>query len=226
MESSATLPARGGTQTELLHCLLQHKAGLSIDTLAESLGISRNAVRQHLTALERDGLVSKGSMLPSGGRPQQAYTLSSKGREIFPRQYSWFADLLVKDALTAGGEAALERKFKALGKQEGKKLAATLKGEPATVQRFSAVADAMAKLGYHAHFHDAKKGDSALPEIRAYNCVFHDLAQAHPDICALDVAMIENASGSSINHASCMVRGGACCRFVFQNTKPQAKARG
>lgn len=219
MDSAKEPPMRGSTQTELLHCLLQKKQGLSIDGLADALGISRNAVRQHLTALERDGLVTKGAMLPSGGRPQQAYVLSSKGQEKFPRQYSWFAGLLIADALSNTGTAALERRFGQLGKKEGKKLSDTLSGAPGSVERFANLAEAMTKLGYHAHFHDAEKSSGTPPEIKAYNCVFHELATTHPSVCSLDVALIENASGSKIQHASCMVRGGSCCRFVMRGPK-------
>ena len=62
---------RGSRQQELLQALLRHKQGLSIDLLASKLSISRNAIRQHLTSLERDGLVQKGDVAPSGGRPEQ-----------------------------------------------------------------------------------------------------------------------------------------------------------
>ena len=37
--------------------------------MSKGLGITDNAVRQHITAFERDGMVIKGETQSSGGRP-------------------------------------------------------------------------------------------------------------------------------------------------------------
>lgn len=206
---------RGNTQTELLQCLLQHKDGLSIEGLVAILGISRNAVRQHLTALERDGMVAKGAMLPSGGRPQQAFVLGNKGREIFQRQYSWFADMLISDLLSRQGTSAVDGKLADMGRAVGEKLSGKLKGRPRSVERLQQLAEEMSGLGYHAHFQKPENDVNAPPEIIAYNCVFHEIATQHPSVCKFDIALIESATGSKIDHASCMLRGGTCCRFIM-----------
>ena len=44
------LEGLGRTQQDLLHALLLQPAGMSIDDLAQTLAITRTAVRQHLTA--------------------------------------------------------------------------------------------------------------------------------------------------------------------------------
>ena len=49
----------GIRQKELLKLLLKHKAGMTADELSTQLAITRNAVRQHLAALENDGLLKK-----------------------------------------------------------------------------------------------------------------------------------------------------------------------
>src|SRR5262245_31049520 len=73
----------GERQRDLLTLLLNEKAGLTVDGLSSRLQISRNAVRQHLTALERDRLVQRGDTQPSGGRPEQLYQLTEAGAELF-----------------------------------------------------------------------------------------------------------------------------------------------
>ena len=57
-------------QQQLLTLLLQNKEGLSVEDLSKGLGITDNAVRQHLTTLERDGMVAKGETQSTGGRPE------------------------------------------------------------------------------------------------------------------------------------------------------------
>ena len=51
-------------QEALLRQLHEHTAGLSIDELAEAMGVTRPAVRQHLAALEAEGLVAPGVQRP------------------------------------------------------------------------------------------------------------------------------------------------------------------
>lgn len=199
----------GTTQSDLLHLLLRHKDGMTIDGLAATLKVSRNAVRQHLTALERDGLVTKGATLPSRGRPQQTFILNAKGREKFPRQYSWFADLLISQALAAEGVDVVAGKLSALGTQAAALVEPGLKGAPATPERIEALAAAMSELGYDAMLSDKN-------EIKAYNCIFHDLAASYPSVCSFDLALISKASGGTVEHAECMVRGGKSCRFLIR----------
>src|ERR1700675_2558858 len=82
----------GVRQQQLLTLLLQNKEGLTVEDLSKGLSITDNAVRQHLTALERDGLVVKGETKSTGGRPEQLFGLTAAGHELFPRHYSWFAN--------------------------------------------------------------------------------------------------------------------------------------
>src|SRR5437870_3636380 len=95
----------GERQRDLLTLLLNDKAGLTIEELSARLAISRNAVRQHLTSLERDQLVRRGDRKPSGGRPEQLYLLTDQGAELFPRRYSWFAELLIARMVDEAGRA-------------------------------------------------------------------------------------------------------------------------
>ena len=56
-----TIEPLGATQRALLRALLHNQPGLTIDALGDTLAISRNAVRQHIAALERDGLLARGA---------------------------------------------------------------------------------------------------------------------------------------------------------------------
>jgi predicted ArsR family transcriptional regulator len=86
-EPAPMLEGLGRTQRDLLYALLHQPAGMSIDDLAQALAITRTAVRQHLAALERDGLVQRGATRPTGRRPEQLHQLTEQARELFPRQY-------------------------------------------------------------------------------------------------------------------------------------------
>ena len=203
---------RGSRQQELMQALLRHKQGLSIDVLASQLSISRNAIRQHLTSLERDGLIQKGNVVPSGGRPEQLYVLSTKAIEQFPKQYSWLAELLLQEIATETNSKGLSAKLAAMGKKIGASLKQKLPGADVSSERINALAQAMANLGYDATSH-IENGEHF---IKAQNCVFHSLAEKIPEVCSFDLALLATGSGGKVEHRECMVRGGTCCQFQFK----------
>jgi predicted ArsR family transcriptional regulator len=199
------------TGRSLMRMLLRNKDGLTVQALAQALDVSRNAVRQHLTSLERDGLVAKGRSRPSGGRPEQLYGLTEVGNERFPRQYSWFSELLLEMVQAQPGESGLDEKLAEMGRTVAASMKARLVGEHGSSGRIAAIAEIMQEIGYDA----AAKAENGEQLIEAHNCVFHKLAVKCPAVCSFDVALLSASSGCRVEHRSCMVRGGDACRFHF-----------
>lgn len=202
----------GTRQQELLIMLLKNKSGLTVDELSRQLEITRNAVRQHLAALESDGLVTLGVTRPSGGRPQQLYVLTDAGKEFFPRHYSWFAQLLVESIKQASGTDGLRERMDAMGVEVAQQLLrqqAVLESPQQKVEKLSAV---MEQLGYNTR-RIAIANDTSV--IEADNCIFHTLAIKNPEICQFDLAMMSTFTDSTIDHQECMASGGNVCRFKF-----------
>lgn len=197
------LQGMGRTQQDLLAALLYRAGGMSIDELAEQLAVTRTAVRQHLAALERDDLVVRGPTRPTGRRPEQLYLLSAHGRELFPRQYQLLADLLIGEVAQLIGHDALLRMMRNLGTR----LAAELEPEPVAEPR---ITEHLNDTGYEAQIIARSSGEL---EIVAHNCVFHHLADLHPEVCELDLALIGTLGGHPVEHLECMHRGGEICRF-------------
>lgn len=202
----------GKRQQELLGCLRQHKGGLAVDGLARQLGITRNAVRQHLTALGVDGLVAPDAIRPSGGRPEQLYVLTEAGREVFPRHYSWFAQLMVESISKESGAAGLRERMAAMGAEVGQKLRRQQHEPDDSRPQVARLAGLMEQLGYEARA-VGPAGEEA--EIVADNCIFHNLAAKHPEICQFDLALLATFTDRKVDHQECMVRGGHVCRFRF-----------
>jgi predicted ArsR family transcriptional regulator len=202
----------GERQQRLLSLLLNSKAGLTIDELSEGLEITRNAVRQHLTALERDDLVRRGETKPSGGRPEQLYLLSERGAEMFPRRYSWFSELLIEAMAAEVGREAVGERLDRMGRAVGRQLLSS-KGSPSdAATRITAMADIMKDLGYAAKVAAPPTDDT----IEAVNCVFHHLAAKFPEICRFDLGLIGAFTDAKVDHQECMVRGGRRCRFKLE----------
>ena len=206
----------GLRQQQLLTLLLQNKGGLTVEGLSKGLGITDNAVRQHLTALERDGMVAKGETQSTGGRPEHLYGLTTAGQELFPRHYSWFAELLINSLREEQGTDALRERLEAMGKAVGRQVAGRLAGVKDKRERIRALAGIMRELGYQSGTIDQEE---KWPAIEATNCVFHTLAKCYPEVCHFDLAMMSEVVGCNVLHDECMVRGGHVCRFKFKERR-------
>jgi predicted ArsR family transcriptional regulator len=199
------------TQQILLRLLSREKGGLAVDTLATQLNISRNAVRQHLTSLERDGVVVKGRIQASGGRPEQLYVLTEQGEETFPRQYAWFAELLLRLLESELGGAAVGAKLSDLARTVAASIEGRLGDRSDLNGRIARITEVLQEMGYDAAVVTA----GAEPIVEAHNCVFHKLAKQSPHLCTFDVALAEAASGCRVEPRTCMARGDSSCRFHF-----------
>lgn len=201
---------RGRTQAKILQTLLQADGPLRAEHLTRRLSISRNATYQHIVALERDGLIEKASLSQTKGRPSQTYTLTDAGRATFPKHYALFANLLVGLVKSRLGAEELEACLGELGRTLAQSYAERVAGLEGD-RLIEEVSQIMLELGYESEA--AEAADGAGLEIRAHNCVFHELAEDHKEVCALDLALISRLVGGPIEHAECVVRGGSCCRF-------------
>ena len=203
----------GRRQKDLLQLLLRHKDGLTVDELGTRLGVTRNAVRQHLAALTNEGLVVAGASKATGGRPTQLYVLSDKGRALFPRQYSWLAQLMMDSIRQEAGGPGLRQRLTAMGTQVGEQLRAQHPALRTRSDKVLKLAELMEQIGY------STANTSVLDPtvISADNCVFHDLALKDPEVCHFDLALLASFTGSRVDHQECMARGGHVCRFKFKS---------
>ena len=203
----------GARQRELLTLLQRHKNGLTIDDCVKRLEITRSAVNQHFLALERDGLVGKASIQKTGGRPGWIYQITSEGINRLPKQYSWFSALLLDSLKEKFGNPKFENHFRKVARSLAPQLRPRFKGK-SPHQQVHEMAVLLEELGYQAQM-EPGVDKKALPMIVATNCVYHDLAVKHPEVCQFDLALMETVLDRKVNHQDCMVRGGNECRFQF-----------
>jgi DeoR family transcriptional regulator, suf operon transcriptional repressor len=203
----------GNRQRELLEKLLFKKFGLTIDELAKELSISRNAVQQHTLALEKGGYIEKGKLTSTGGRPSQVYVLSEKGVDLFPKQYSWFSELLLGSLKSQLGTAGLEIKMEEIAKNLSGSLKPKLAGMSLPEKIFE-VSRIMQELGFETEVDEGEE----LPAIVAHNCVYHHLAKEFEEVCQLDRSLLESLLENEIDHEECIIKGGEVCKFKIKKS--------
>jgi predicted ArsR family transcriptional regulator len=199
----------GETQRRLLRRLLQSPQGASVEELCNALAITHNAVRQHLAALMAAGFVERGEARPSGGRPRAVYVLLPAGRELFPRNYALIAGGMLEHLYAHAGSGSVQAMLSEMGRKLGTSAAQIIQDGDDPQAVADALAEQLDALGYEAQA--VRRGERG--EVEAWNCVFHALAKAHPDVCRFDLAFMQAATGRKIQHTDCMLRGSPVCRF-------------
>ncbi|GAC1369440.1 MAG: ArsR family transcriptional regulator [Aquirhabdus sp.] len=210
------LEALGKSQRTLLKALLVNKSGLTIDALALLLNITRTAIRQHVTALEGLGYIDKGDAISTGGRPSQFYRLTEKGNDLFPKQYSLFSEILLRAILAEKGEEGLGQWLDKLGADVAGTFQQRVVGKT-TNNRIIETVDIMNTLAYEASV-VPPTDEKELSAIEAVNCVYHDLAAEHRQVCQFDLALLSNLADAKVIHEKCIQRGDNVCRFAFKKT--------
>lgn len=206
----SALSLLGQRQQSLLTALLRHRKGLTVDELSSLLTISRNAVNQHLSSLGEGGFVQSTLLESTGGRPSRVYALTSNGLELFQRQYSFLAKLLLSWMNKNLGEEELKVCLSSLGKQVAEEFENRLAKLTSSEDRFREVATIMSEFGYDA---SVNRYSEHRFEIKANNCVFHELAKQSQEFCTFDLSLIASLLDAEIEHKECIVKNGDRCCF-------------
>jgi len=201
-------------QRQILDLFLKNRAGLSIDEIASTFSISRNAVQQHLSSLEKEGYITMGELKKTAGRPVRTFILTEIGLNFFPKQYAWFSELILSDLKNEQGGEAFKAYLQKLGNTLAQSLLPRFEGKQ-TDARIDELILIMEELGYQASATKDSTTDNQY--IEACNCIYHDLAQKHQEICELDKTFISTVLNKNIEAVECMAKGEHICRFKIKN---------
>lgn len=205
-DSKFLASTRGRIVTEL------RRGSQTVEELRSLLGITDNAVRAHLSSLERDGIVHQTSTRPSGRRPALVYELTDEAERSFSHAYMPVLTRLV-DTL---GERMSARELEILLRRVGEKLAEdqpALKGS--LRERARGAAAVLTALGGLADVEESKTGIA----IRGYSCPLADAVRAHPATCEAARALVSELVGVDVKEA-CDKGTRPRCRFELRNSSP------
>ncbi len=201
-------------QNQILKLFLTNRDGLTIDDVSQALDISRSAIQQHFAVLESNQFITPISFSKTAGRPVRVYVISERGINHFPKQYAWFSELILDELKAEMGEQKFQQFMTGLGLKLAENLLPEYVGEPLPV-RLEKLSKLMDDLGFHVSLHSNDKGQS----IEACNCIYHDIAQKHPEVCEFDKALINTLLGKKAALVECAAKGGSLCRFTLNNEK-------
>jgi len=185
---------------------LLRRSSLTVNELADALELTDNAVRSHLSALERDGLVEQHTGPRRGvGKPAQVYTLTSAADALLPKAYAPVLGILL-DTLAERMTAA---EMDALLREVGRRAAAARPGASADLRmRIDAAYGLLGEMGGVA---DLEEADGAV-HIRGHSCPLAEMVPRHPEVCSVAEALLAEIIGLPVRE-HCDKGARPRCRF-------------
>jgi len=181
--------------------------------LARTLRITPMAVRQHLAALESEGLVSHSDRRGGVGRPARIWSLTPKASSHFPDSHAELTvDLLevMRDTL---GDDGMDRLIRERSKRQLENYRARLPGVDAPIpQRLEALARARRDEGYMAEWVEANDGTWLLIENHCPICAAAEICQG---LCRDELGLFRSVLGDdvSVERTEHLLSGARRCAY-------------
>jgi predicted ArsR family transcriptional regulator len=108
MANASTQPGEGKTRATIVR-LLKTEGPMDSGQLAERLGLTAMAVRQHLYALQREKFVTAEERPGAVGRPAKVWNLTQAADRFFPAAYAELSVALIDALGDAFGPSGVQR---------------------------------------------------------------------------------------------------------------------
>ncbi|HUF54063.1 MAG TPA: helix-turn-helix domain-containing protein [Dehalococcoidia bacterium] len=196
------------TRQQILEYLRRHTRG-TVKELGSLLGLTSTGIRQHLTVLERDGLVEAHEERGRVGRPTLVYSLTEKADALFPKAYDQLVNVLMEEVRATAGNDQL---YKILQRVAQRLAEPHLDGIEAKTfeERVRAAAAALESQGCVAEVTEAGDGEYLIDE---YSCPFPKAAEADRSVCALHVEFVKLLTGADTRLTRSLMRGECACTY-------------
>jgi predicted ArsR family transcriptional regulator len=198
------------TRMEVLE-LLRRKGRSSAETIANDLGVTPNAVRQHLTNLERDGLVVSQPERSGRGRPSLLFGLTERADAVFPKRYGQLATMVLQEVQEMGGPEALDEVFARVAARHASAIEKDLVGLPFD-EKLKKVVSWIGRAGTLAEQSEGPEGI----QVTIHNCPFRNTALKFPQVCTITPQLISRLTGAAVSQSDSIHRRDPFCSFVVQ----------
>jgi predicted ArsR family transcriptional regulator len=188
---------------------LLRRSAYTVEELAQTLGLTDNAVRAHLSSLERDGLVKQSGARRGSGKPAFTYDLSAEAERLFPKPYSAVLSALL-DVLS---EEMPPEKLENILRAAAARLAEAYKVPSGDIPaRLAAGTSLLNELGGLAELEQA--GEEFI--IRGFSCPLSAIVPNHPQICKLAETLLKDFTGLPLQE-NCERNGNFNCAFLLKD---------
>jgi len=194
---------------------LRRNGPSSAETIASDLDVTPNAVRQHLTNLEREGFVVSHPERSGRGRPALQFELTERADAVFPKRYGQLATMVLREVEEAGGPEALDEMFARIAARHARAIEHELVGLDFD-EKLDRVVAWIGRAGMLAERSETPEGI----KVTIHNCPFRNTALKFPQVCTITPQLINQLLGAAVSQSESIHRRDPYCSFVVQRPEP------
>ncbi|MBS2000864.1 MAG: MarR family transcriptional regulator [Candidatus Obscuribacterales bacterium] len=198
---------------EAVLVFIKRMGEVTVADLCKELGITSMAVRRHIAALQKDGLVHSRIVRQSRGRPTYHYKLTEKAEGLFPTGFQNLAVDLLDVVYEQSGDTGVmdllsRRNDKMADRFKSRVIGKDMKGKVAEVAKI------FSENGYMTEWETLPDGNFIIFQ---RHCAVHDLALQYQQLCVLEPQLMENLLGVKVTRQQYILKNDPVCGYVVPN---------
>jgi predicted ArsR family transcriptional regulator len=206
---------------------LLQRGGLTVDDIAAELGLTANAVRPQITAMERDGVVRRVGRRPGTTRPFQVFELTPEVEQLLSQAYLPLLSQLVQVFANALPPKQVETLMRTAGKGLANDLALGMGPAGGSLQSRVSGASELLNTRLGAVTHVEANGGYV---IRGISCPLAALTGKHPAVCLAMESLLTEVIGVEVRECCDRTERPKCCFEIAahegnRDRPPQRKRR-
>lgn len=218
MYATDITPKAAGSARERILFLLKVHGPQTAEQLAKRLAVTTMAIRQHLSTLEAEILVTFTDIRHKVGRPSRLWQLTPQAYNKFPDCHAGFATGMIESIRRTFGEDGLERLIEERTQEQVQNYSTRMPdlGTPIE-ERVAALAKIRCEEGYMAEW--KKYGSDGEIEFVENHCSIANAASLCSKLCTEELSLFRTilGDGVSINRVEHILAGDRRC--VYRVTK-------
>jgi predicted ArsR family transcriptional regulator len=198
--------------------LLKTEGPIDSAQLAKRLGLTAMAVRQHLYALQREGLVTAEERPVPIGRPAKFWHLTREADQFFPEAYAELSVALIDSVKDAFGDEGLERVLTSRCARQKTDYGKRIRPGDSIAKKLQELAKVRTEEGYMAQVRKDADGSYLLVE---NHCPICAAANACQGFCSTELELFRSVLGPgvTVERAEHILSGDHRCVYRVSHNK-------
>jgi DeoR family transcriptional regulator, suf operon transcriptional repressor len=197
------------------------RGAATVDEVAKAMGVTENAVRVQLAAMERDGLVRRGTQRRGVTRPANVYELTPQVEQLLSQAYIPMLRELMRLFATRLPASEFTAVLREAGHDLGVQLAPRARGR--SFANNVAAASAILNEDFGALTEVEKPNGHYI--IRGHGCPLSAISDKHPAVCSSIESFLGTLLGARVKECCDRTERPRCCFEVHPPPAGRATAR-